>query len=139
MRSKAWICANCSKDFTRRFSAQRHVRVVHRGMGKIVRTLDYIIVELFVSIPRLTHLHTKLIIVSKTSVLTDLASNIENFSLGSVVHSIPRSYENTMRSNQKCSTGGASQFTSRPAECVESKLQEAYELTSDHCKIVFET
>gem|GEM_PF-5716754 len=68
MRSKAWICANCSKDFTRRFSAQRHVRVVHREMRKIVRTLDYIIVELFVSIPRLTHLHTKLIIVSKTSV-----------------------------------------------------------------------
>jgi hypothetical protein len=86
----------------------------------------------------LTHLHTKLIIISKTSVLLT-SSNIENFSLSSVVHSIPRSYENTMRSNQKCSTGGASQFTSRPAECVESKLQEAYESTSDHCKIVFET
>jgi hypothetical protein len=31
------------------------------------------------------------------------------------------------------------QFISRPAECVESKLQKAYELTRDHCKIVFET
>ena len=68
--SKAWVCANVSlkQGFTRRFSAQRHVRVVHGGMEKIVRTLDYIIVEALVIIPRLTHLHTKLIIVSKTSV-----------------------------------------------------------------------
>ena len=40
---QSMVCANFSKDFTHRFSAQRHVRVVHRGMGKIVRTLDYII------------------------------------------------------------------------------------------------
>ena len=139
MRSKAWVCANCSKDFTRRFSAQRHVRVVHRGMGKTVRTLDYIIGRTVCEYPQIDPSAYKINNRQQNFRATDLASNIENFSLGSVVHSIPRSYENTMRNNQKCSTGGSSQFTRRPAECIESKLQEAYELTRDHCKIVFET
>jgi hypothetical protein len=108
-------------------------------MGKIVRTLDYIIGRTVCEYPQITPSAYKINNRQQNFRATDSASNIENSSLGSVVHSIPRSYENTMRSNQKCSTGGSSQFTSRPAECVESKLQEAYESTRDHCKIIFET
>ena len=122
--SKAWVCANCSKDFTSRFSARRYVRVVHRGMG----TFDYIIGRTICEYPQIDPSAYKINNRQQNFCATDLASNIENFSLGPVVHSIPRSYENTMRSNQKCSTGGSSQFTIRP-----------YELTRDHCKIVFET
>ena len=127
--SKAWVCADCSKDFTSRFSAWRYVRVVHRGMGKTVRTLDYIIGRTIREYPQIDPSAYKINNRQQNFCATDLASNIENFSLGPVVHSIPRSYENTMRNNQKCSTGGSSQFTRRPAECIESKLQEAYELT----------
>ena len=41
--SKLWVCATCSQDFTRKYSAQRHLRTLHGGKGDIVRTLDYIV------------------------------------------------------------------------------------------------
>ena len=83
MRSKAWVCANCSKDFTRRFSAQRHVRVVHGGMEKIVRTLDYIIGRTICEHPQIEPSVYKINNRQQNFRATDFASNIENFSLGS--------------------------------------------------------
>ena len=91
--SKTWVCANCSKDFTSRFSARRYVRVVHRGMGKTVRTLDYIIGRTICEYPQIDPSAYKINNRQQIFRATDLDSNIENFSLGSVVHSIPRSYE----------------------------------------------
>jgi hypothetical protein len=41
--SKTWVCALCSQDFTRKYSAYRHTENLHRGQGKIVRMLDYVI------------------------------------------------------------------------------------------------
>lgn len=43
MGSKTWVCAICSQDFTRKYSAYRHSRDLHRGPGKIVRMIDYVI------------------------------------------------------------------------------------------------
>ncbi|MPZ07764.1 MAG: hypothetical protein GEU26_15355 [Nitrososphaeraceae archaeon] len=43
MGSKTWVCALCSQDFTRKYSAYRHSRDLHRGTGKIVRMIDYVI------------------------------------------------------------------------------------------------
>jgi hypothetical protein len=43
MGSKTWVCALCSQDFTRKYSASRHSRDLHRGTGKIVRMIDYVI------------------------------------------------------------------------------------------------
>jgi hypothetical protein len=40
---KTWVCALCSQDFTRKYSAYRHTQNLHRGQGKIVRMLDYVI------------------------------------------------------------------------------------------------
>jgi hypothetical protein len=43
MGIKTWVCALCSQDFTRKYSAERHSRDLHHGQGKIVRILDYVI------------------------------------------------------------------------------------------------
>jgi hypothetical protein len=43
MSSKTWVCALCSQDFTRKYSAYRHSRDLHQGRGKIVRMIDYVI------------------------------------------------------------------------------------------------
>lgn len=43
MSSKTWVCALCSQDFTRKYSAYRHSRDLHHGQGKIVRMIDYVI------------------------------------------------------------------------------------------------
>jgi hypothetical protein len=43
MDSKTYVCALCSQDFTRRYSAYRHNRVLHHGQGTIVRMIDYVI------------------------------------------------------------------------------------------------
>jgi hypothetical protein len=41
--SKIVVCALCSQDFTRRYSANRHNQNLHHGQGKIVRMIDYVI------------------------------------------------------------------------------------------------
>jgi hypothetical protein len=38
-----WVCATCTQDFTRRYSAERHNNHLHCGKSKIVRLLEYII------------------------------------------------------------------------------------------------
>jgi hypothetical protein len=43
MSYKNYVCAMCAQDFTRKYSAYRHNRVLHQGGGKIVRTLEYIL------------------------------------------------------------------------------------------------
>jgi hypothetical protein len=43
MSNKILVCALCSQDFTRRYSADRHNQNLHHGQGKIVRMLDYVI------------------------------------------------------------------------------------------------
>ena len=43
MNSKTWVCAVCSQDFTRKYSAHRHSRDLHHGQGIIVRMIDYVI------------------------------------------------------------------------------------------------
>ena len=37
------VCALCSQDVTRRYSADRHNQNLHHGQGKIVRMIDYVI------------------------------------------------------------------------------------------------
>ncbi|MGA7368978.1 MAG: hypothetical protein WBX01_07610 [Nitrososphaeraceae archaeon] len=41
--SKTWVCALCSQDFTRKYSAIRHSRDLHHGQGTILRMIDYVI------------------------------------------------------------------------------------------------
>jgi hypothetical protein len=43
MGNKILVCALCSQDFTRRYSADRHNQNLHHGRGKIVRMIDYVI------------------------------------------------------------------------------------------------
>jgi hypothetical protein len=43
MDSKTYVCALCSQDFTRKYSAHRHNRDLHHGQGTIVRMIDYVI------------------------------------------------------------------------------------------------
>jgi hypothetical protein len=43
MKYKSWVCTVCSQDFTRKFSAYRHLWNLHKGQAKAVRTLDYIV------------------------------------------------------------------------------------------------
>lgn len=43
MANKILVCALCSQDFTRRYSADRHNQNLHHGQGKIVRMIDYVI------------------------------------------------------------------------------------------------
>lgn len=43
MSHKNYVCVTCAQDFTRKYSALRHNRVLHQEQGKIVRTLEYII------------------------------------------------------------------------------------------------
>ena len=43
MANKIVVCALCSQDFTRRYSADRHNQNLHHGQGKIVRMIDYVI------------------------------------------------------------------------------------------------
>lgn len=43
MANKILVCALCSQDFTRRYSADRHNQNLHHGEGKIVRMIDYVI------------------------------------------------------------------------------------------------
>ena len=38
-----WVCATCSQDFTREYSANRHNHNIHFGKGIIVRFFEYII------------------------------------------------------------------------------------------------
>ena len=43
MGNKKWVCTKCSQDFTRKYSADRHIRILHSGLAKRVRLLDYIV------------------------------------------------------------------------------------------------
>jgi hypothetical protein len=43
MTFKNYVCVTCAQDFTRKYSADRHNRLLHQERGKIVRTLEYII------------------------------------------------------------------------------------------------
>lgn len=43
MNNRKWVCTTCSQDFTRRYSADRHIRNIHSGRANKVRLLDYII------------------------------------------------------------------------------------------------
>jgi hypothetical protein len=43
MTNRKWVCAKRSQWFTRRYSADRHIRNLHSGLAKRVRLLDYII------------------------------------------------------------------------------------------------
>jgi hypothetical protein len=43
MTFKNYVCVICAQDFTRKYSAYRHNRLLHQERGKIVRTLEYII------------------------------------------------------------------------------------------------
>lgn len=43
MTFKNYVCVLCAQDFTRRYSANRHNRILHQERSKIVRTLEYII------------------------------------------------------------------------------------------------
>ena len=43
MKYKSWVCAVCSQDFTRKFSAYRHSRDLHKGQAKVVRMIDYVV------------------------------------------------------------------------------------------------
>jgi hypothetical protein len=43
MGNKILVCALCSQEFTRRYSADRHNQNLHHGQGKIVRMIDYVI------------------------------------------------------------------------------------------------
>lgn len=43
MGSKTYVCALCSQDFTRKYSARLHNMDLHHGQGKIVRMIDYVI------------------------------------------------------------------------------------------------
>jgi hypothetical protein len=43
MGKASYVCARCSQDFTRKWSAERHNRDLHFGCAEIVRVLDYII------------------------------------------------------------------------------------------------
>jgi hypothetical protein len=38
-----WVCATCAQYFSRRYSADRHNRILHDGKGITVRILDYIV------------------------------------------------------------------------------------------------
>jgi hypothetical protein len=37
------VCATCSEHFTRRHSATRHNRNIHKGLGEIVTYLEYLV------------------------------------------------------------------------------------------------
>jgi hypothetical protein len=37
------VCATCSEHFTRRYSATRHNRTIHNGIGEIVTLLEYLV------------------------------------------------------------------------------------------------
>jgi hypothetical protein len=43
MSEKKWVCTTCSEGFTRRYSADRHIRNLHSGLAKKVRLIDYIV------------------------------------------------------------------------------------------------
>lgn len=43
MNNRKWVCTTCSQDFTRKYSADRHIRNIHFGRANKVRLLDYII------------------------------------------------------------------------------------------------
>ena len=43
MSFKNYVCVTCAQDFTRKYSAYRHNRILHQERGKIVRTLEYVI------------------------------------------------------------------------------------------------
>lgn len=43
MSFKNYVCVTCAQDFTRKYSAYRHSRILHQGRGRIVRTLEYVI------------------------------------------------------------------------------------------------
>jgi hypothetical protein len=43
MSFKNYVCVTCAQDFTRKYTAYRHNRLLHQDHGKIVRTLEYII------------------------------------------------------------------------------------------------
>lgn len=43
MLHKAWVCSLCSQDFTRKYSAYRHSRLLHHGQDTIIRMIDYVI------------------------------------------------------------------------------------------------
>lgn len=43
MSKASYVCARCSQDFTRKWSAERNNRDLHFGCAEIVRVLDYII------------------------------------------------------------------------------------------------
>jgi hypothetical protein len=43
MNNRKWVCSTCSQHFTRKYSADRHIRNIHSGQANKVRFLDYII------------------------------------------------------------------------------------------------
>jgi hypothetical protein len=43
MGRATYVCATCEEHFTRRYSATRHNRTIHKGIGEIVTLLEYLV------------------------------------------------------------------------------------------------
>jgi hypothetical protein len=43
MGRPTYVCATCSENFTRKYSATRHNLTIHNGRGEIVRLIEYLV------------------------------------------------------------------------------------------------
>jgi hypothetical protein len=97
MSSKNYVCVTCAQDFTRKYSAYRHNRVLHQEQGKIVRTLEYIIGRLSGEYQSAD----PILFRSKNRQRT-AGGAPHNFPFGTIAHNSPdsHSYENIPRQKE---------------------------------------
>ncbi len=126
MGFKNYVCVTCAQDFTRKYSAYRHNRILHQERGRIVRTLEYVI-------GRVTGEYSSadpLLFRRKNRQRTAKGSP-GNFPFISIAHSSPdsQSYENKGQKEYKSSNqshdGSAKAYSAdQPKDSSSSKLED---------------
>jgi hypothetical protein len=134
MGFKNYVCVTCAQDFTRKYSAYRHNRILHQERCRIVRTLEYIIGRVTGEYPPADP-----ILFRKNRQRTAKGSP-GNFPFISIAHSSPdaQSYENKGQkeyksSNQSHDESAKTYSSDQPKDSSSSKLEEIKFL----CKSLF--
>jgi hypothetical protein len=135
MSFKNYVCATCAQDFTRKYSAYRHNRILHQERGKIVRSLEYVI-------GRVTGEYSSAdpILFRRKNRQRTAKGSPGNFPFISIAHSSPdsQSYENIgqkeYKSNKQSQDESATTYS---ADHSKDSSSSKLEVIKSLCKSLF--
>jgi hypothetical protein len=135
MSFKNYVCVTCAQDFTRKYSAYRHNRVLHQERGKIVRTLEYVI-------GRVTGEYSSVdpILFRRKNRQGTASSSHGNFPFIAIAHSSPDSQSNESIGQEESKSSKQSQdksATTYSADQSKDSSSSKLEVIKSLCKRSF--